>query len=57
MAGLDHELESVIIDLSDTSLDQLSALDDEALSAVTACGDANRDGSAAFWSDDSRSPE
>jgi hypothetical protein len=58
MTGLDHELESVVIDLSATSLDRLSALDDEALSAVTACGGRSGDGSPAFWNSDTvQSPE
>jgi hypothetical protein len=55
MAGLDHDLESLIIDLSATPLDQLSALDDEAISAVV----RRRGGcesSAHAWSNDELVP-
>lgn len=38
MAGLDYELESVIVDLSATPLEELAALDDAVIAAISRCG-------------------
>jgi hypothetical protein len=50
VAGLDNELESVIVDLSATSLEELATLDDEIIAAALGC-----DGSlsARLWNNDS----
>jgi len=56
MAGLDNDLESVIVDLSRTPLNELSVLSDEAIAAVVGCVGDSSDTSSRLWDRDGVSP-
>lgn len=52
MAGLDYELESVIVDLSPVPLNELSAMDNTAIAAMLRAAGALDDASARLWNND-----
>ncbi|MFD0684437.1 hypothetical protein [Actinomadura fibrosa] len=56
MAGLDCDLESIIVDLSSTPLERLADLTDDVIAAATRCAGGSHDASLPLWNNDGVQP-